>query len=115
MTTLTFRVPDELAEELENICKEEERSKSWFMKKALIEKIEELRDVRIALKARAEYERNPDSLLSHDEVLSELGISKDELEDLALSKMTDKLDTGKERFISHEEFWKEIEKGKKSK
>lgn len=79
MTTLTFRVPDELAEELENICKEEERSKSWFMKKALIEKIEELRDVRIALKGRAEYEKNPDS------------------------------------FLTHEEFWKEIEKGKKSK
>jgi predicted transcriptional regulator len=71
MTTLTFRVPDELAKELEEICKEEDRSKSWFMKKALIEKLEEWRDIRIAMKARSEYEKNPESFLSHDEFWKE--------------------------------------------
>jgi RHH-type rel operon transcriptional repressor/antitoxin RelB len=76
MTTLTFRVPDELDQFLEEICKEEDRSKSWFMRKALEEKLEEWRDLRIALKAKDEYENNPDILLSHDEVWKELGFKK---------------------------------------
>ena len=79
MTTLTFRVPDELAKELEEICKEEDRSRSWFMKKALIEKIEEWRDVRIALKARAEYEKNPAIATSHEDLLKELGLKESDL------------------------------------
>lgn len=79
MTTLTFRVPDELAKELENICKEEERSKSWFVKKALIEKMEEWRDVKIALKGRAEYEKNPNIAISHEDLLKELGLKESDL------------------------------------
>ena len=74
MTTLTFRVPDELSQLLEELCKEEDRSKSWFMKKALQEKLEEWRDVRIALKGRAEYEKNPNIAVSHGELMRELGL-----------------------------------------
>ena len=76
MTTLTFRVPDDLAEELEHLCEEQERSKSWFMKKALKEKLEEWRDVRIALQGKSEYENNPDFFLSHDEFWKEANKKK---------------------------------------
>jgi predicted transcriptional regulator len=79
MTTLTFRVPDALAEELEKMCEEQDRTKSWFMKKALQEKMEEWRDIRIALKGRAEYERDPKKVSTHDEILKELGIAKKKL------------------------------------
>lgn len=79
MTTLTFRVPESLAEELEELCKEQDRTKSWFMKKALEEKMQEWRDIRIALKGRAEYEKNPDSAISHDQLLKELGLTDSDI------------------------------------
>ena len=72
MTTLTVRITEDLDQILAEFCKEEDRSKSWFMKKALIEKIEEWRDARIAIKGRAEYEKNPDSFLSHEEFWREV-------------------------------------------
>ena len=72
MTTLTFRVPEELAKELEKLCKEQDRTKSWFMKKALTEKMEEWRDIRSAIKGRAEYNKDPNSFLSHEEFWQEV-------------------------------------------
>ncbi|MBM3579301.1 MAG: ribbon-helix-helix protein, CopG family [Alphaproteobacteria bacterium] len=76
MTTVTFRIPDELNEILEELCKEQDRSKSWFMRKALQEKLEDWRDLRVAKKGRAAYEANPDLAISHDQLLKELGIKK---------------------------------------
>jgi predicted transcriptional regulator len=76
MTTLTFRVPDELNQILEDLCREEDRSKSWFMKRVLQEKLEEWQDLKIAKKGRAEYEKNPHLTLSHDELMKELGLKK---------------------------------------
>ncbi|MBU6338667.1 MAG: ribbon-helix-helix protein, CopG family [Rickettsiales bacterium] len=76
MTTVTFRLPDELNEELEQLCEEQDRTKSWFIKRALIDKLEEWRDVKAALKAKNEYEKNPNILLSHDEVWESLGFKK---------------------------------------
>jgi predicted transcriptional regulator len=76
MSTITVRIPDELDPIIDEFCKEEDRSKSWLVKKALKEKLQEWRDVRIALEARGEYEKNPNILLSHDEVWGELGLKK---------------------------------------
>ncbi|MBU6140466.1 MAG: ribbon-helix-helix protein, CopG family [Proteobacteria bacterium] len=76
MTTVTFRIPDELNEILEELCKEQDRSKSWFMRKALQEKLEDWRDLRVAKKGRAEYEANPSLAVSHNQLLKELGIKK---------------------------------------
>lgn len=72
MTTLTFRVPDSLADKLDEMCREQDRTKSWFMKRALQEKMEEWHDVKIALKGRAEYENNPGSFLSHEKFWEEV-------------------------------------------
>lgn len=76
MTTLTFRVPEDLSQALEELCKKEDRSKSWFMKKALKEKLEEWQDVKIALKGRADYEKNPSLALSHEQVRKALNPKK---------------------------------------
>ena len=79
MATLTFRVPDSLAEELEKMCAEQDRTKSWFMKKALQEKMEEWRDIRIALKGRAEYERDPSIATSQEDLMAEFGLTENDL------------------------------------
>ena len=74
MTTLTFRVPDELNQVLEELCKTEDRSKSWFKKKILQEKLEDWQEAKIALKGRSEYEENPNIAISHDELLRKIGL-----------------------------------------
>lgn len=76
MTTVTFRIPDELNELLEEICREEDRSKSWFMKKALQEKLEDWRDLSVAKKGRKNYESRPDLAISHNKLLKELRAKK---------------------------------------
>jgi predicted transcriptional regulator len=79
MTTLTFRVPDELNQVLEEICKEEDRSKSWFMKKALQEKLEDWQDLRDGLKALKEHKKNP-RVVSHKALMKKLGLTDKDLE-----------------------------------
>jgi predicted transcriptional regulator len=76
MTTVTFRIPDELNEILEELCRQEDRSKSWFMRKALEEKLEDWRDLMVAKKGRKTYESKPDLAISHNQLLKELGIKK---------------------------------------
>lgn len=79
MTTVTFRIPDELNEILEELCKEQDRSKSWFMRKALQEKLEDWRDLRVGLKALKKHKKNPE-LISHDDLLKKLGLTNKDLE-----------------------------------
>ncbi len=76
MTTLTVRISDELDQALQQFCKEEDRSKSWLLKKALQEKLEDWQDLRIAKKGRAQYEKNPHLTIGHEALIKELGIKK---------------------------------------
>jgi len=46
MPTITVRVPDKLNLIIGKFCKAEDRSKSWLVKKALMEKLEEWQDMR---------------------------------------------------------------------
>lgn len=48
-TSLSVRLPDKLANELEHIAKETERSKAFHMQKALETYIEDYADLQIAL------------------------------------------------------------------
>ncbi len=79
MTTLTVRIPEELDNLLQQFCKEEDRSKSWLLKKALQEKLEDWQDLRTGLKSLKEHRKNP-RLTSHEALLKELGITKKDLE-----------------------------------
>ena len=78
MSTLTVRIPDELEKELQHICKEDDRSKSWFVKKALQEKIEDWHDLRAGLKALKEHRKNPRTI-SHAALLKELGLTEKDI------------------------------------
>lgn len=77
MTTLTFRVPDELAKELDILCKEQDRSKSWFMKKALIEKIQDWKDYKAGAQALQEHYNSGAKTHSLESVAKEFGINLD--------------------------------------
>ncbi len=79
MTTLTVRIPEELDKILQEFCKEEDRSKSWLLKKALREKLEDWQDLRTGLKALKHHKKKP-SLTSHEKLLRELKITKKDLE-----------------------------------
>ncbi len=78
MTTVTFRIPDELNKILEELCKEEDRSKSWFMRKALEEKLEDWRDTRAGLKALKKHKRNP-QLISHSDLMRKLKLTEKDI------------------------------------
>ena len=74
MSTLTVRIPDNLNEVLEKFCKADERSKSWFVKKALQTYLEDLEDYRAGIKALEEFERSDKKTYSIEEVAKECGI-----------------------------------------
>ena len=73
MTVLTVKIPDELNSIVEKYCKEEERSKSWLLKKALQEKLEDWKDLRAAKKGRVRYEAGG-KVYSLEEIIDEFGI-----------------------------------------
>lgn len=75
MSTLTVRVPDELEEALNHFCKEEDRSKSWLIKKALQEKLEDWLDYKAAVKALEEHEATGKKTHSIESVAKELGVN----------------------------------------
>lgn len=73
MTTLTVRIPEELDKLLQKFCEEEDRSKSWLLKKALQEKLEDWLDERAGLKALKDHKKTP-NVTAHKALKIELGI-----------------------------------------
>lgn len=59
MQTVTVKLPDEMAKFLEKLAKEEERSKSYYIRKAIAQYLEDMADIRAAKKALAEHKKNP--------------------------------------------------------
>jgi predicted DNA-binding protein len=57
MQTITVKIPDDMAEFLEKIAAEEERSKSYYIRKAIAHYMEDLADIRAAKKSLADYEK----------------------------------------------------------
>ncbi|NBV06292.1 MAG: ribbon-helix-helix protein, CopG family [Proteobacteria bacterium] len=74
MTTLTVRIDNDLADILEKFCKEEDRSKSWFLKKFLKEGLEERMDYKAAVKALEEHENSGSKTHSIESVAKEFGV-----------------------------------------
>ena len=57
MQTITVKLPDDMAALLEKIAKEEERSKSYYIRKAIARYLEDLADIRAANLSLAEYKK----------------------------------------------------------
>ncbi|MBN1542446.1 ribbon-helix-helix protein, CopG family [candidate division KSB1 bacterium] len=69
--TLSLRVPEELAAELDRIAKETERSKSFHVQKAIESYLKEQADLQIALDRLHD---SSDESLSMDEMRKNLGL-----------------------------------------
>jgi len=70
-TTLSVRLPEHLAEELNQVAKATERSKSYLVKKALEMYLREQADLQIALDRLRDVD---DPMVSLDEMRRELGL-----------------------------------------
>lgn len=70
MTTISFKVPDELNERLELLSKELDRNKSYMIRQAIEEYLEEKEDYLIALARLSRTEKK----YSLEEVEKDLGL-----------------------------------------
>jgi len=67
----TVRLPDDIAERLDNLARASKRSKTWFIIEALERHLEECEDLELALSRF----RDPDvEWVEHDDVRRELGL-----------------------------------------
>jgi predicted DNA-binding protein len=75
MSILTVRVSEELETVLSHYCKEEDRSKSWLIKKALQEKLEDWLDYKAAVAALEEHEIGGGKTYSIESAAKEFGVT----------------------------------------
>lgn len=71
MQTITVKIPDDMAKFLDKLAKEEERSRSYYIRKAISQYLEDAADIRAAKKALAKKGRT----YTLEEVARENGIS----------------------------------------
>ncbi|GBE40454.1 ribbon-helix-helix protein, copG family [bacterium BMS3Bbin09] len=70
-TSVSIRIPDEIAKQIDEIAKETERSKSFIIQKAIESYIDDFSDLQIAL----DRLNNPkDEIISSKELKKSLGI-----------------------------------------
>ena len=71
--TVTVKLPDNMAKFLEKIAAEEERSKSYYIRKAITRYIEDLADIRTAKKESAKIKRG-EKTYSLEQIMRENGL-----------------------------------------
>lgn len=74
MANLSVRIPDQLDFALEVVAKKQERNKSFFIRKALENYLEDFQDYQIAKKEYAKYLSNGKKSLDLKDLAKELGI-----------------------------------------
>lgn len=76
--TISISLSDKLSEMLENISKREERTKSYYIKKALenyfIQRLEDEEDYKDVVNSLAEFKASGEQGKSWDELQKELGL-----------------------------------------
>jgi predicted DNA-binding protein len=76
LVTISAQIPSSLDRDLGIICQQEERSKSYFIKKALEkllkEKLEDLEDYNEAKKAYEEFKKSGKKAIPYEKVFSKL-------------------------------------------
>jgi len=74
MANLSVRIPDQLDFALEVVAKKQERNKSFFIRKALENYLEDFRDYQIAKKEYAKYLASGKKSVDLKDLSKELGI-----------------------------------------
>lgn len=80
MTTISLRIPDELNNILEKISKQQERSKTFIVKKAIENYLEDLTDYNLAEEGYKRYLADNKKGYNLKEVAKSLGIKMKDLE-----------------------------------
>ncbi len=68
MTSLNIRIPDQLADRLGFLSSETGRTKSYYVREALEEKLEDLEDYYLALKAIENVSTGKSRVWTHEEI-----------------------------------------------
>ena len=68
MQSLNIRIPDNLADRLDDLASETGRTKSYYVRQALEEKLEELEDYYLALQSLEKVETGKSRVWTHDEI-----------------------------------------------
>jgi RHH-type rel operon transcriptional repressor/antitoxin RelB len=74
MSTISFKIKDELEPILERFCTKMERTKTYFINKALESYLEDLYFYEKGIEALEEHEKSGSKTYSIEEVAEELGI-----------------------------------------
>jgi RHH-type rel operon transcriptional repressor/antitoxin RelB len=71
---LAIRLPADIEARLDRLAKETGRTKSYYVREAIIEQLSNLENIHLAEKAYGEYLADPSSAKSIDEVAAEYGL-----------------------------------------
>ncbi len=74
MTTVTVRLPNDLNKALERICKQEDRNKSWFIKKGLELLIEDMADYYKAEEGYKKFVLEKESAVDFADLAKDVGV-----------------------------------------
>lgn len=80
MNSLTIRLPDEIDKRLNQLSKRTHRTKTFYVREAILSYIEDLEDTYDALKALKEPGQN----YSMAEVVRDLNLTEEELKDIGM-------------------------------
>ncbi len=74
--TVSLKIPHHLVKKLDDIAIKEDRSRSSLIRKLIVSYTEDYEDIVDAVKARSEYEKNPNSAISLDQLIKNMKASK---------------------------------------
>lgn len=74
---MTLRLPENMDKRLSQLAKETHRSKSYYVKQAIEEFLEEREDYLLALAAMERFERGEEKAVSFEEILKKYGLEND--------------------------------------
>jgi RHH-type transcriptional regulator, rel operon repressor / antitoxin RelB len=70
---LSIRLPEEVEARLETLARQTGRTKSYYARQAIVEKIEDLEDIYLAEKALERIRAGKEDVISADEMWRDLG------------------------------------------
>lgn len=74
---MTIRLPENMEKRLSQLAKETHRTKSYYVKQAIEEFLEEREDYLLALAAMERFERGEEKAIPFEEILKKYGVEND--------------------------------------
>jgi RHH-type rel operon transcriptional repressor/antitoxin RelB len=74
---MTIRLPENMEKRLSQLAKETHRTKSYYVKQAIEEFLDEREDYLLALAAMERFEKGEEKAISFEEILKKYGVEND--------------------------------------